>query len=31
MKIEKLIENLQELQRLYPDVEVYFTDGNNKE
>ena len=28
MKIEKLIENLQELQELYPNAEIYFTDGN---
>ena len=27
MKIEKLIEDLQELQELYPNAEVYFTDG----
>ena len=31
MKIEKLIQDLQRLQELYPDAEVYFTDGNNKE
>lgn len=31
MPIEKLIEDLQKLQKLYPGAEVYFTDGNNKE
>ena len=31
MKIEKLIQDLQELHKLYPNAEVYFTDGNNKE
>lgn len=31
MKIEKLIQDLQGLQKLYPDAEIYFTDGNNKE
>ena len=31
MKIEKLIEDLQELQKLCPNSEIYFTDGNNKE
>ena len=30
MKIEKLIETLQELQELYPNVEIYFTDGNDQ-
>ena len=29
MKIEKLTADLQQLQELYPDAEVYFTDGNN--
>lgn len=28
MKIEKLIADLQKLQKLYPDADVYFTDGN---
>lgn len=27
MKIEKLIQDLQGLQELYPNAEVYFTDG----
>ena len=31
MKIEKLISYLQELQELYPDAEIYFTDGNKSE
>ena len=31
MQIEQLIKDLQELQRLYPGAEIYFTDGNNKE
>lgn len=28
MKIEKLIADLNELQELYPNAEIYFTDGN---
>jgi N-acetylneuraminic acid mutarotase len=31
MKIEQLIQDLQKLQELYPNAEIYFTDGNNKE
>ncbi len=31
MKIEKLISELQKLQKEYPNAEVYFTDGNNQE
>lgn len=31
MKIEKLIADLQELQKDYPNAEIYFTDGNNQE
>lgn len=31
MKIEKLISYLQELQELYPDAEIYFTDTNKSE
>lgn len=31
MKIEKLISYLQELQELYPDAEIYFTDVNKSE
>lgn len=31
MKIEKLINELQRLQRSYPNAEIYFTDGNNQE
>lgn len=31
MKIEKLISYLQELQELYPDAEIYFTDANKSE
>lgn len=31
MKIEALIAELQKLQKLYPNAEIYFTDGNNKE
>ena len=30
MKIENLINDLQKLQKLYPNAEVYFTDGNNQ-
>ena len=30
MKIENLIDDLQRLQKLYPDAELYFTDGNNQ-
>lgn len=28
MKIEELTANLQKLQKLYPNADVYFTDGN---
>lgn len=31
MKIEKLISDLQKLQKLYPNADIYFTDGNNRE
>ena len=31
MKIKELIKDLQELKKLYPSAEIYFTDGNNKE
>lgn len=31
MKIEKLISELQKLQKDYPNVEVCFIDGNNQE
>ena len=31
MKIEKLIEKLQEIQKCYPNADVYFTDGNAQE
>lgn len=31
MKIEILIEHLQKLQMLYPDADIHFTDGDNKE
>jgi hypothetical protein len=31
MKIEKLIEDLQKLQKLYQNADVYFTDGNKQE
>lgn len=31
MKIKELTEKLLELQKLYPDADVYFTDANNKE
>lgn len=31
MKIEKLIKDLQKLQNLYPNADIYFTDGNNRE
>lgn len=30
MKIEKLIETLKELQEIYPEAEIYFTDTNNQ-
>ena len=30
MKIEQLIAELQKLQELYPDADIYFTDGNNQ-
>lgn len=30
MKIAKLIANLQELQELYPNADIYFTDGNKQ-
>ena len=28
MKIKELIDKLQELQKLYPDANIHFTDGN---
>jgi hypothetical protein len=28
MKIEKLIADLQKLQKLYPNAEIYFTDSD---
>lgn len=31
MKITELIEELKVLSVLYPEAEIYFTDGNNKE
>ena len=31
MKIEKLIADLQELQKLYPEATIYFTDGDKQE
>ena len=31
MKIERLISELQKLQKDYPNAEIYFTDGNNQE
>lgn len=31
MKIEKLISDLQKLQSLYPNADIYFTDGNKQE
>ena len=31
MNISELISKLQELQKLYPDAEIYFTDGNSQE
>ena len=31
MKIENLISKLQMLQNDHPNVEIYFTDGNNQE
>lgn len=31
MKIEKLIADLQELQKYCPNAEIYFTDGNSQE
>lgn len=30
MKIENLIEKLQKLQKLYPNADIYFTDGNRQ-
>lgn len=30
MKIEELITDLQKLQKLYPNAEIYFTDGNRQ-
>lgn len=30
MKIDKLIAQLQELQELYPDAQIYFTDTNSQ-
>ena len=31
MKIEAMIEELQALQKIYPDAEIYFVDGNDRE
>ena len=31
MKIETLISELQRLQEVYPEADVYFTDGNKQE
>lgn len=31
MKIEALVEDLQELQKIYPGADIYFTNGDNKE
>ena len=31
MNIAELISKLQELQKLYPNAEIYFTDANNQE
>ena len=31
MKIEKLIADLQELQKLYPEATIYFTDVDKQE
>lgn len=31
MKIEELIVKLQNLQKFYPNADIYFTDGNNRE
>ena len=31
MKIEELITKLQKLQELYPEADIYFTDGNKQE
>ena len=31
MKIEQLIKELQGLQKIYPNAEIYFVDGNDKE
>ena len=31
MKIEKLIADLQKLQKDCPNAEIYFTDGNSQE
>ena len=31
MKIEELIVELQELQKLYPNARLYFVDGNDRE
>ena len=30
MKIEKMIELLQQLQKAYPNAELYFVDGNRE-
>ena len=30
MKIKELIDKLQELQKLYPDADIYFTDGTTQ-
>ena len=31
MKLRELIDKLQELQKLYPDADIYFLDGNPRE
>lgn len=31
MRIETLITKLQELQKIYPGADIYFTDGNKQE
>lgn len=31
MKIKELITKLQKLEELYPEADIYFTDGNRQE
>lgn len=31
MKIEALIADLQKLQEIYPEADIYFTDGDKQE